>query len=144
MSVLVWDGISLAADRALNDGHVVVVSDKIWEYKQSIIAGVGIINDIMMMKSWVMDGCNKHQFPKVTATSCFVVVKPGTGLIRYTVSPFAIAHGFNKCAFGTGRDFAYGALACGATAEEAVRAASIYDLHSGKGATSFRLGRILQ
>jgi hypothetical protein len=55
---------------------------------------------------------------------CQLIIVGPNGLRRYENQHVPVDHGRNKCAFGVGKDFAYGALAVGATAELAVHAAS--------------------
>lgn len=127
MSVIVWDGKTLAVDRGINDGHVSVPVNKSWQLDNGvIIAGVGSVYDIFLMKAWVIEGRNSARFPKVSPQSHFVIVSPVSGLQRYSAEPIAISHRFHPVALGSGRDFAYGALAVGATAKQAAEAAAKY------------------
>lgn len=137
MSIIVWDGYDIASDMAFSDGQVLAKLEKLWKLNDLVIGGVGPVHDVMSMKQWVIDGRNVSDFPKVSQTSTFVVVSAQTGLLRYTDKPVAIAHGFNACAFGSGRDFAYGALHMGANAEGAVRAAAKYSPDCGAGILCF-------
>jgi hypothetical protein len=50
-----------------------------------------------------------------------------------------VHYGHNLHAFGHGKDFAYGALAMGANAKEAVDACNTYSLHCGKGIGIYNL-----
>lgn len=139
MSVIVWDGAVVAADMSLNDGRVLVPIEKLWRVGGVVLGGVGSIHDIGAMKEWVLEGRKPESYPVVGEHSCFVYVTPERGLIRYTNKPIGIAHGFNKCAFGTGRDFAYGALYIGATSVEAVKAACKYGMDCGSGIIAFQV-----
>jgi predicted lipoprotein with Yx(FWY)xxD motif len=58
------------------------------------------------------------------------------GVMRYDASPYFIKHNL-KCAFGDGAQFAYGALAMGASAAEAVAIASQYSPTCGQGMDIF-------
>jgi ATP-dependent HslUV protease subunit HslV len=111
--------------------------DKLWRIDGVVVGGVGTAYDISAMRTWVVAGRRPETFPTVTSMSNFVIVTPARGLIRYTNTPMPTAHGFNKCAFGTGRDFAYGALHMGATAVEAVAAAIKYHTQCGSGIQSY-------
>ncbi len=126
MSVIVWDGESLAVDHGINDGHVITPVQKAWVVNGVHLAGVGTAHDIFKMKLWVTEGRKAEQFPQVSDQSHFVIVNPASGLIRYTTKPIGIVHGFNQVALGSGRDFAYGALAMGANAKQAAEAAAKY------------------
>ena len=113
---------------------------KLWRLPSGeIIGGVGTAHDIFKMKLWVTEGRNPDRFPKVSDTSNFIIVTKLSGLVRYTNSPTPIEHGFNKCAFGSGREFAYGALFAGANATVAVKAACEFATHCGNGVDTFTI-----
>lgn len=87
---------------------------------------VGPIEDCIKLKAWADANFIPDKFPTVSQYGYLIVVHPNGEVTRYTASgqPF-ISHN-KKLALGTGRDFAYGAMFMGATAEEAVRAAIKY------------------
>ena len=68
-----------------------------------------------------------------------LILVDSEGLSRYEGTPHPIKHGGNACAFGDASDFAYGALAMGATAVEAVRVAINYSNKCGGNIESFSL-----
>lgn len=132
MSILVWDGKLLASDSHANDGVTSFPLEKIWRTdKNELIGGVGGVNDVNYMREWWLAGARVSEFPKVTSQNEFIVISKDRGVIRYKDRPLALLHGHTKCAFGTGRQFAYGALFAGASAEFAVRAAIKYDPSCG-------------
>lgn len=144
MSVLVWDGATLACDCSANDGAVRYSIDKMWRVQDGkggyvYMGGVGAVHDISVMKEWAMGGRVPDKFPNVSNSCTFVIVTISTGLIRYTTKPVGIVHGFNKCAFGSGRDFAYGALHHGANAVDAVRAAIRFSQTCGANVSIFEV-----
>ena len=131
MSVIVWDGSILAVDTFANDGRTSFPVEKLWKIGDAIIAACGMVSDIAVMHDWYMSGQEKAKFPKVTEFSEFVVATPARGLVRYKMHPFPMLHGRDKVAFGTGRQFALGAMHAGAGAVEAVEAAIKYDPSCG-------------
>ncbi len=148
MTVVVWDGETLATDCAATDGVAKWESTKAWEgycadYGDVIISGAGPLQTILRMRDWIL-GSNPHRvFPKQQEGPqfCyFLVVTKHQGLLRWEQGPIPIEHGYSKCAFGEGKDFAYGALAMGATAEEAVKIANEYSVHCGLGVKTYHLG----
>jgi hypothetical protein len=142
MTTIAWDGYDIAIDGAVNDGVTKLPAEKMWgEDWKVALAGTGSTHDVGAMKEWVTQGRNSDKFPKVAQGSCFVVVSPDKGLFRYTISRFPIAHGFKPCAFGSGADFALGALFMGADAVTAIKAAKEYDPNTGHQTLVFRIRR---
>ena len=135
MTVVVWDGSTLATDCAATDGRVKWQSTKAWRFEDKILSGVGPLQSILAMRDWYMDGADPGRFPVIqTSFPChFIVISRGQGLSRYESGPIPIIHGRNQCAFGEGRDFAYGAMAMGASAGEAVDIANQFSVHCGHG-----------
>ena len=145
MTIIVWDGSILATDRAATDGVAKWQTDKAWYYGEGedrvILSGAGPLSSILEMREWVKGGAEHNKFPSGQTTNpChFIVVSPYQGLYRFESTPYVIPHGDQQCAFGDGREFAYGALAMGATAKQAVEVANQYSLHCGLGVKEFSL-----
>lgn len=146
MSVVVWDGKVLATDCAANDGVVQWRSTKAWYHGDNddrvILSGTGPLQSIIQMRDWFIAGANPGAFPhtQIAHTCHFIVVSPYVGLYRYETDPTPIPHEFDVCAFGEGREFAYGALAMGATATQAVEVANMYSPHCDLGVATYTLG----
>ena len=143
MSVVVWDGRYLCADRAINDGHTVYPLDKIVEiYRGTTWACcVGPIHRTSRIMAYYM-GRAPHGFCVTEFNEVrMVIANHATGLIRMLGPGQFINHGYSPCAFGDASDFAYGALAMGATAEQAVIAAQKYSATSGHGVQVVEVGR---
>ena len=144
MTVIVWDGSTLATDTAANDGNSQWYSPKAWyhvvEEGPVILAGAGPLHSILAMREWFLDGRKRDAFPVIQTTHpChFIVVNKG-GLYRYEDHPLPIEHGRNQCAFGEGKDFAYGALAMGATSQQSVTIANQFSTHCGMSVEVFEI-----
>ena len=145
MTIVVWANNILATDRAATDGTAKWKTDKAWYYGEGdnriILSGTGPLYTILAMREWYKGGALENKFPKEQSSNpChFIVVSQKEGLTRYEQSPIAIHHGANACAFGDGRDVAYGALHMGATARQAVEAANAHSLHCGLGVAEYWL-----
>jgi len=143
MPVLVWDGSNLATDRQANDGSAKWESSKAWyvtiDNEVCIVSGVGLLDDIIKMREWIKQSGVPQEFPALTSKSELIVVRRDTGLWLYEGIPFPVHCGFNPRAFGHGKDFAYGAVAMGANAQQAVEASNMFCLHCGKGVEVFNL-----
>jgi len=154
MTVIVWDGESLATDRQANDGSMKWESDKAWYVthpetgKICIVSGVGILGYIIQLRDWFVGGCNwqaRHDMDIAPSMAQLIVVDD-EGLCVYegfhghesktTYSPVRLQA---PMAFGHGKEYAMGALGMGATAAQAVAVANEYSLHCGKGVAVYTL-----
>lgn len=123
MSVVVWDGITLACDSDTNDGQVKLPLNKIFRVGMSLCGVVGLVSDCMKLKQWAEKHCPPAEAPDVSPTSSLLRIDHA-GMVSMYSSGWVQRTG--KLAIGSGRDFAYGAMFMGADAEEAVRAAIKY------------------
>ena len=146
MTVVVWDGKTLATDRMANDGSHKWESSKAWyasiNQKPVIISGVGLLQHIVFLREWLKKGGKVEDYPRHILSqhhSPQLVLVKSDGLWVYEGVPVPVSRGFEPCAFGEGKDFAYGALAMGADAEKAVTIANEYSLQCGKGVELFNL-----
>lgn len=140
MTIVVWDGATLAVDRGVTDGYTMWEQDKAWRLGNAVLTGVGNMTLVLAMRNWYVAGRDASKFPTEQTLPdrwCEFIVATPDGLFRYERSPIPIEHGKNKCAFGYGKDFAYGALAMGATAEQAVSIANKFSPHCGMGVDVF-------
>ena len=136
MTIVVWDGTTLAVDRGVTDGFTMWEQDKAWKLDDIVITGSGHMASVIAMRDWYMNGSNPDTFPnKLVMGDNYseLIVVSRAGLIRFEKTYIPFEHGHNKCAFGSGKDFAYGALAMGATAEQAVSIANHFSIHCGMG-----------
>ena len=146
MTVVVWDGKNLATDRMANDGSLKWEASKAWyasvNNKPAIISGVGLLQHIVFLREWVKKGAVIGDYPRHVLsqhhTHQLIVVNP-EGLWLYEGVPVPVEYGVKPCAFGHGKDFAYGALAMGADAQRAVEVANECSLQCGKGVEIFSI-----
>jgi hypothetical protein len=148
MTIVVWDGETLAADRAATDGAAQWEIDKIWwslspTNEEVLLSGAGPLQTILEMREWYKNGTKRSDFPQAQqepSTWCHFILVDKEGLTRWEQGPHRIVHGTMKCAFGEGRDFAYGAMEMGANAERAVEVANKFSVHCGLGVITHKLG----
>jgi len=142
MTIIVWDGQTLATDCAATDGDALWKTIKAWPWKGEILSGVGSLPAILAMREWYKHGAVVTAFPPIQLTPqfCHFLVVTQTGLLRYEQGIIPIEHGAEPCAFGEGRDFALGALAMGATAEQAAIVANQHSPNCGMGVKLYKLG----
>lgn len=147
MSVIVWDGKTLAADKQATNAGLVHVCSKIFRIGENLVGFVGDYDYLWGMKHWMETGANPDDFPahqkdKDTWVGTFVVTPDGR-LLKYERCPYPADFSQNKImCMGSGRDFAYGALEMGADAVRAVEIASKYESTCGMGVDTLTFGGV--
>lgn len=140
MSTVAWDGKSLAADRNGARGDLVLVAPKLYPLiGGGALATTGDYAAGRLMVEWYQAGADLTKYPPCQATEGYaslIVAKPGGVCEYYSVNPHSIAVLDPFMAWGSGCDFALGAMARGATAKEAVEVACRFDVWSGGGVES--------
>lgn len=142
MTVIAWDGITLAADkRSISSGLARTVT-KIFRVGNSVVAIAGSLDQGLLMVEWVRNGCNPDTFPDSQKDSddwATVVVANESGVRSYERTPYPIIIEDTFWAAGSGRDFALTAMHLGKTAAEAVNIASIFQSDCGNGCDSYEI-----
>lgn len=138
MTIIVYDGDELALDgAAIHEGTKVPIVKAWTSPTGEVITGIGNAAQIAVMRDWYLDGAKRDDFPLTGQREgnpwCELIVASRDGLRRYENLHLPVQHGKNKCAFGVGKDFAYGALAMGATASQAAEVALKYAPDTGHG-----------
>lgn len=136
MTVIAWDGRTLAADkRACHAGSMIRTVTKIWRVDDVLMGGAGDFDFILQMIEWVRGGRDVAAFPaqqrdKEDWQTVLVIERDGTPSI-YQRTPYPVRYEDGATAIGSGRDFAMAAMHLGKSAKEAVQVA--IDLDSGCG-----------
>jgi ATP-dependent HslUV protease subunit HslV len=138
MSIIVWDGKTLAADsQATNENLGYGKMSKIWRHGDVLLAGVGQSQALLAIRNWIECGAEPSTFPKEymdrTERTCMWVINRNGTIARIEDGPFLLQRHDKMFADGSGRDFAYGAMEMGADAEAAVRVACKFDIYCGGG-----------
>ncbi len=125
MTVIVFDGSTCAVDSGAASETTVFRVRKFWTRTDELITGAGDTSHVVAMAEWYLAGAKAEEFPPMVRAmrDAELIVIDTQGVRRYEASPYAVDHGNTMCAFGGGRDFAYGALACGAPASQAAKIA---------------------
>ena len=144
MSVVVWDGKSLACDRqATSQGtkHETCKSKRLSD-GNGVMAFTGdIARGLAMMYWYEIDMPSHDKFPRFQDTDnwCRLIVATRGSCFYFETTPFRIPVIQPFAAWGSGRDFTLGALARGATAKEAVEIACRFDVDCGMGIDNYDL-----
>lgn len=139
MSVIAWDGRTLAADRQATQAGLARICEKIWRCERTgdLLGAVGQPDTSAAMRAWYEAGASVDTFPACNrnegvASHLYVVRLDGT-CVKYEGEPYPIPIVEIFWAAGSGRDYALGAMACGMPASFAVVIASRFDVSCGMG-----------
>ena len=136
MTVLAWDGKTLAADRLACAGHMKATVTKILRFEKELLGICGNLATGKELKKWYLNGAETDNFPAAALEDGgteLVVIKENGRVWVYAASavPFEIED--EVCAFGAGGEAAWAAMLCGATAEQAVTVTSQVNITCGNG-----------
>lgn len=148
MTVIAWDGKTLAADRQCTSAGLVSSVTKVFQlsggvYDRHYVGVCGNMARAMELVNWLEtfngDPVSLPDFQRDDDLCVLMlVISPEGQCFEYGASPYpheiASFH-----AIGDGCDFAMAAMHCGETAEEAVRIACVYSSTCGRGVDSFRV-----
>ncbi len=128
MTVIAWDGKTLAADkRAVTYGRVSTVTKIFRESRQGIeflIGLSGCLPRAIAMRHWWRRGEHEPEFPRQDGTddwACLTVITSAGAVLRYESVAFPLEINPGMAAAGGGRDYALMAMHLGMNAHEAVR-----------------------
>lgn len=141
MSVIAWDGKWLVADRQACDSGMRIATEKIAFRKDAIIAGSGYESSLLMFMRWYDEGADPAKWPECQKGDHWtkaVVMRKGEPLLYYERESVAIeiTRDTEYMAWGSGADYAMGAMAMGADAMQAVRIACKHCFECGHGLTA--------
>jgi hypothetical protein len=141
MTVIAWDGHTLATDKqATNSGLRFTVTKSVKLESGEVLAWTGNMDTGQMIANWYKDGADAAKWPECQKDkddwSRLIVVKDGKVFV-YEQRPVAMEFQDKFMAWGSGRDYAIGAMAKGASAIEAVHIAMRFDNGCGCGVDSY-------
>jgi ATP-dependent protease HslVU (ClpYQ) peptidase subunit len=143
MSVVAWDGKSIAADKQATNTGLRFRATKIRRLASGeVLAWTGGQDSGAIVSKWYEDGADPEKWPdcqKDKEDWARLVVASAAGVVFFERTPVAIPIEDEFQAWGTGRDYALGAMARGATAREAVEIAMRFDTSCGLGIDEFSL-----
>lgn len=142
MTVIAWDGKTLAADRRATQSGLAYAVTKIERCSGALIGYTGDACNGLALKQWWKDGCVPTEFPdscKTAYDQTLIVITAIGEILVYTCSPFPLQIEQQFHAWGSGRDFAIAAMHYGETAVEAVKCAIQYQSDCGNGIDTLTL-----
>lgn len=138
MTVVAWDGITLASDRMATVGGCKVASiNKIHRLKDGSHAAIsGMTNAGMAVLHWIETGAKLDDYPLEDYSVCTVIVVSPKGELYQYDGPIALKLDTPFYAIGSGREYALAAMYLGHDACAAVEIANALDQDCGNGVDS--------
>lgn len=128
MTVIVWNGEVLAADKMSTDGGQKRAVTKIYRTTDgSLVAFTGDWDNAQTMLVWVNNGFDPDKFPEFQKSNDLWVgvlrITPDGRCLKYSRSPHPMDYTedvkrLGVYAMGSGRDYAYGAFGAGVKLSE--------------------------
>lgn len=141
MTVIAWDGRTLAADkRATSGGGIARTVTKIQRHGDALLALTGNWDKAVEVREWWKAGAEPAAFPaegrKDEAT--LIVIQPGR-IVTYCSGPYPMEIEAKAVAFGSGRDYAEAAMYLGQSAVCGVEIACHFQTDCGNGIDALTL-----
>lgn len=137
MTVIAWDGRSMAADKRAVCAGVHCTTTKLRHLPSGEVLGwTGDQDAGEILAKWYADGADEAKFPDFQKDKddwCRLIVADASGARFYERRPVSVRVEDRFYAWGSGRDFALAAMQCGKTAREAVEIAGLFDTGCGNG-----------
>ena len=137
MSVVAWDGKSIAADKQATAGGLRHTTTKLRRLDSGeVLAWTGDQDSAGMVAKWYADGADPAKWPESQKDKddwSRLIVATADSVKVFERQPVFSLIEDQFLAWGSGRDFAIGAMARGASAKEAVEVAMKFDAGCGLG-----------
>ena len=137
MTVLAWDGSTLAADKLADQGGVKKSTTKIFKVNGHLLGVSGNLSIGMELIAWWSNGANPEAYPPSNRSlddgARLIAIGADKKVMVYEISPHPFQIEGDFCAFGCGSAPALAAMDCGADARRAVEIACKYDTGCGNG-----------
>jgi 20S proteasome alpha/beta subunit len=142
MTVIAWDGETLAADRRSTRSGSIAVVRKIFAIGNLRCGFAGASDFASALRVWVERGRKEEDFPRSQEKDDYAIalVIEGSRILCYDRTPHPVEIFSKFYAVGSGKDAAMGAMLSGMNASQAVEIASQVDECCGNGVDS--LGRL--
>jgi len=143
MTIIAWDGETLAADKRATYGGMICTVTKIFRVGALLVGGSGELPFVLAMVEWVRNGRAIEDFPTAQSSKddwqpVLVIESDGTPSL-YERTPYPVRYEGGSVAIGSGREYARAALHLGAGSVGAVEVAIALDSNCGNGIDTLRL-----
>lgn len=144
MTVIVWDGTTLAADKQGTSANLARTVTKIHRIPNGILGFCGVLSHGMAVLEWFRNGEDKDKWPypkgdDVASTAVLVIRADGACMYHTDEGPHPERFEDPFIAIGSGRDYAMAAMYLGCDARHAVEVACKFDVTCGQGIDTLEL-----
>lgn len=138
MTIIIWDGTTLAADKRSVVGGTPITITKIFRLKDGrLFGGAGIAAAANAMHNWIEQGADPDKFPELQKDkddwSRVIVIDLDKKVYEYERTPYPSLIESLPYAIGSGKDAALTTLWLGHTISEAINMAARVDIDCGNG-----------
>jgi ATP-dependent protease HslVU (ClpYQ) peptidase subunit len=140
MTVIVFDGKQMVADRRMSSGNMHETVQKIHRLAGGVVVGFsGSVAHQGAMLQWIKDGVNPEAYPgpafdaEHPMDAEMLVVNKWGQVFTFVGGPYLVEVLSRPVVIGSGAAYVLGAMAAGADAVRAVEIASQYDPGCGNG-----------
>jgi ATP-dependent protease HslVU (ClpYQ) peptidase subunit len=143
VTVIAWDGKTLAADRMMGFGSSKSTVTKIFKVDGMLFGFAGHAATGSALANWVRLGRNPDDFPSAQRGSEYsgslLLIEPDGVILHYSTEPYPMIVEDSFYAVGSGDEFALAAMFLGKTAREAVEVACALCPTCGNGIDTLEL-----
>ena len=142
MTIIAWDGRTLAADKRITNSGLARTVTKIFRLNDSLVGMWGEMSLCLEVVEWLRAGADPAKMPTAQRNAddwSVVAVFDRAGVRVYERSPCPITYEDDIWASGSGRDYAIAAMHLGKSAREAVEIACLFDVNCGNGIDTLEL-----
>lgn len=140
MSIIIWDGKTIAADKQMTGNGIIHVATKIFKVNdKEVVAFNGALDQAYVLFEWYKNGCVKDDWPDFQSSDEWtgMVVATQNTLQVYQRYYLPITYEDKYLTFGAGREIALGALSMGADAIKAVKIVCLHESSCGCGIDAY-------
>lgn len=142
MTIIAWDGKTLAADRQSTTNNMRRATRKIYEVNDGLVAITGGACHGHALLDWFYTDRDPKNWPVSSKDGCSNIIhftKAGIWVYAGDEPAFGEPVLSPFIAFGSGRDYAMAAMHLGKNAKDAVKIACLFDVSCGMGIDTLRL-----
>lgn len=134
MTVIAWDGRTLAADKRASNAGMAKTVRKIDRHGDVLFAVTGDFDTAAELREWFKAGAKPSEFPEAARKdAATLVVIDAQGIRSYATGPYPMPIEDRISAWGSGRDFAMAVMHLGFDARKAVEVACLFQTDCGNG-----------
>ncbi len=143
MTVIAWDGTTLAADKRACHGSTIYTTDKIYRVGGCLVGYTGTAAFGEQILAWFRGGEIPSEFPAAQRDkddwAGLLVIRANGVVQKYERTPHPHTFTDTHVSVGSGCDYAKAAMHLGCTAAQAVEVAIALDMTCGNGVDTLTL-----